>query len=170
MPVTWAFFYLALLLVGAVLAVVFGSLEGFPLHQRLALPRPELARHRRQVHVAHLGAALSGCGGVGLALVSWTRWPHLSVLAASLGGGLLSWLLARLLLRLPCQAILAQQKAVVVRDIPPGGYGQVRIATSGAATILAAQSEEEETLTAGSEVEVVDCHRSVVVVRKLRSE
>lgn len=166
---TWAFFYLALLLVGAVLAVVFGSLEGFPAHQHLALPRPEVARHRRQVHVAHLGAALSGCGGVGLVLVSWTRWPSLAVLAASLGGGLFSWFLARLLLHLPCQAMLAQQKAVVVRDIPPGGYGQVKVAISGAETILAAQSEEEETLPAGSEVEVVDCQRSVVVVRKLRS-
>jgi membrane-bound ClpP family serine protease len=60
-----------------------------------------------------------------------------------------------------------QQRAVVVREIPPGGFGQVKVQAGEREALLAAQSQEEEGIPAGAEVEVVDCQRSVVVVRRL---
>lgn len=164
---TWGFLFLASLLVGLVLAVVFGELETLPKHRELALPRPELARHRRQVHVAHLGSGLAGFGAVGLVLVAWGRWPIPWILLAALVAAFLTWLLAHLAVGLPCALSAGEGEAVVVREIPPGGYGQVRIRTPRGVTIFAAQAEGEEPIAAGSRVQVVDCQRSVVVVRKL---
>jgi len=165
--VTWGFLFLASLLVGLVLAAVFGVLETLPKHREVALPRPELARHRRQVHVAHLGAGLAGFGAVGLVLVAWGRWPIPWILLAALAAAFLAWLLAHLAVGLPCALGASGGEAVVVREIPPGGYGQVSIRTPRGETVFAAQSEGAEPIAAGSRVQVVDCQRSVVVVRKL---
>ncbi len=163
---TWGFFFLAFFLVGLVLAAIFGILESLP-KSHVALPRAELVRHRRQVHIARLGVALAGFGGAGLILVSWGRYSWKGVMVSALAVALLCWVVCRWLLRLPCAPSILQQKATVVQEIPPGGYGQVRVEAGGSSMVLAAQSEAEETIPAGSEVEVVDCQRSVVVVRKV---
>lgn len=163
---TWGFFFLATFLVGLILAAIFGILESLP-RGRVALPRAELVRHRRQVHIARLGVALAGFGGAGLVLVSWGRYSWQAVIIAALAVGLFCWLVCRWLLRVPCAPSVLQQKATVVRDIPPGGYGQVRLEAGESVMVLAAQSEGEEPIPAGSEVEVVDCQRSVVVVKKI---
>lgn len=165
---TWGFFFLATFLVGLILAAIFGILESLP-RGHVAVPRAELVRHRRQVHVARLGVGLAAFGGAGLILVSWGRYSWQGVIISALAVGLFCWLGCRWLLRLPCAPSVLQQKATVVREIPPGGYGQVRLQAGDSAMVLAAQSEEEEAIPAGSEVEVVDCQRSVVVVRKINA-
>jgi intracellular sulfur oxidation DsrE/DsrF family protein len=53
----------------------------------------------------------------------------------------------------------------VVKDIEPGGYGQVRVERNGVAVLLAAQNADRIAIRAGSDVEVVDCTRSVITVR-----
>ncbi len=164
---TWGFFYLASLLVGLILVAIFGVLETLHVSAPLALPRAELARHRRQVSIARLGVALAAFGGAGLVLVAWGRTPWPTVIISALAASLLCWLVGRWVFRLPCAPSVLQQKATVLRDIPPGGYGQVRLEGGGASTVLAAQSESDEPIPAGTEVEVVDCQRSVVVVRKI---
>ncbi len=163
---TWGFFFLAAILVGLVLAAIFGILESLP-RGHVAVPRAELTRHRRQVHVARLGVGLAAFGGAGLILVSWGRYPWHAVLISALAVGLFCWLVCRWLLRLPCPPPVDRRTATVVREIPPGGYGQIRLQTGDSAAVLAAQSDGEEPIPAGSEVEVVDCQRSVVVVRKI---
>lgn len=163
---TWGFFFLATLLVGLILATVFGILESLP-RGHIALPRAELMRHRRQVHIARLGVGLAAFGGAGLVLVSWGRTSWQGVVISSFAFGFLSWLVCRWLLLLPCAPSVLEQRATVVREIPPGGYGQVRLQAGDSTMVLAAQSDEEEPIPAGSEVQVVDCQRSVVVVRKL---
>lgn len=166
---TWGFFFLAALLVGLSLAATFGILESLPKNPHVALPRAEFARHRRQVHIARFGVSLVGFGGIGLVLVSWGRWTPEVVLAISGVSALVFWMLGHWVLRMPCATLASQQRATVVREIPPGGYGQVRLETGGAVTLFAAQSEDPEPIPAGSEVEVVDCQRSVVLVRKIPS-
>lgn len=165
---TWGFLFLVTLLVGLPLAAIFGILESLPRNPHVALPRAELARHRRQVHIARFGVALSGFGGLGLILVSWGRVTWGWVITAASAAALVLWMVSRWVFRLPCPPSVLQQRATVVRDILPGGYGQVRIEAGGSATLLAAQSESDEAIPAGSEVEVVDCQRSVVVVRQVR--
>lgn len=165
---TWGFFFLAAFVVGLSLAGIFGILESLPRSHHVALPRAELAHHRRQVHIARFGAMLAGFGGAGLIMVSWRRSSPAAIAATALAVGIACWLVCRWLLRLPCAPSVLQQKATVVRDIPAGGYGQVRLEAEGSVTLLAAQGEGEEAIPAGTEVEVVDCQRSVVVVRKVR--
>ncbi|MCS7181916.1 MAG: hypothetical protein NZ869_02245 [Thermoanaerobaculum sp.] len=164
---TWGFFFLAALLAGLILTVVLVILESLPKSYAVALPRAELLRHRRQVHVARLGVGLATFGAVGLALVGWGRWPWYWVLPSASAVGVLLWLACHWLMRLPCQPSVAQQRATVIREIPPGGYGQVRLEGNSTSTVLAAQGEGGEGIPAGSEVEVVDCQRSVVVVRRI---
>jgi membrane-bound ClpP family serine protease len=158
---------LAIFIVGTVLAALFSALENLPRNASVALPRPELARLRRQVTIAHLGGGLAGFGLVGMVLAAWARWEVTTTLPAALAGGFLAWALAHAVLRLPCSPALLQQRAVVVREIPPGGFGQVKVQAGEREALLAAQSQEEEGIPAGAEVEVVDCQRSVVVVRRL---
>lgn len=165
--VTWGFLYLAILLVGLILVAIFGVLETLHVSTPLALPRAELARHRRQVHIARLGAGAAAFGGAGLVLVTWWRTTPSAAFLTALAASLVCWLVCRWVFRLPCPPSVLQQKATVLRDIPPGGYGQVRLEGGGASTVLAAQSESDEPIPAGTEVEVVDCQRSVVVVRKI---
>ncbi len=57
--------------------------------------------------------------------------------------------------------------ATVVLDIVAGGFGQIRLADSEPAVLLAARSASGESLPAGTAVEIVDDSRSVVLVRPL---
>lgn len=164
---TWGFVYFAILFSGLVLTLVFGVLESLAKQKHLAMPRAELVQHRRQIHICHLGMSFATFGAVGLAFSLFTRIPWYIVVLVGLFSGLLGWLIGRLCLKLPCPPSVSGVRATVVRDIPPGGYGQVRITDGNAETVLAAQNNDPDPLPAGSLVEIVDCHRSVVGVRRL---
>ena len=70
------------------------------------------------------------------------------------------------ILRRPCPPDMDISRATVVRDIQPGAYGQVRLERAGMTVVLAAQSADTAPIPAGAQVEVVDCSRSVVIVRR----
>lgn len=57
--------------------------------------------------------------------------------------------------------------ATVVQEIPPGGFGQVRLEQAGHHLLLAASTVGGEGVPAGSVVEIVDDTRSVLVVQRL---
>lgn len=164
---TWTFFYLAILFSGLVLAIVFMVLESLSKQKQIAMPRAELAHLCRQIHICHLGIASAIFGAVGLALNLFTSGPWYTVVLLGLFAGLFGWFVGRFALRLPCPTSVSGVKATVLRDIPPGGYGQVRITDGHSETVLAAQNNDSEAILAGSLVEIVDCQRSVVVIRRL---
>lgn len=166
---TWAFVYLVALLVGLVLAVVTGALRDLTqlsFHRHLVVPPPDqqfpfLNLLGRRVA---FGLALFGIAGLAMGdrLVSNPR----STLLVALAGGAVGFASGVVLLRRRCVETPLVAKATVVRDIAPGGYGQVRLQRSGTTVVLAAQSIDATVISAGTEVEVVDCTRSVITVRK----
>ncbi len=62
---------------------------------------------------------------------------------------------------------LASRRGTVVRDIPAGSYGQIRLEDSEPFILLAVRSATGEFLRAGTAVEIVDDSRSVILVRPL---
>jgi hypothetical protein len=167
--VTWAFIYLVALVVGLMLASVTGllrDLKNLSRHHHLIVPHPD----QQSAFLALVGRRLAiGSflfGLVGLALGA-RRVPHPSVtFGVALGAGLVGVVLGVVLYRRPRVTKTPGGSATVVRDIPPGGYGQVRLEREGRSFVLAAQNIDQAPIPAGAEVEVVDSTRSVVTVRK----
>ncbi len=168
---TWGFGYLVSFLVGLVLAAVTGllrDLRAFAQHTAV-VPHPDL--HSPVLGVvarcASPGLVLSGV--VGLVLSASRGVAPTTALLWACGAGVLAVLAATVLLR-PRLAAPAPdgRHATVVKEIQPGGYGQVRLERNGVAVLLAAQSTEGVPLPAGALVEVVDATRSVLTVRLAR--
>jgi hypothetical protein len=166
--VTWAFVYLVSLLVGTILAAVSGLLGNL---RALFQPQAEVpgAHHHPTVPTLigrRVAAGLCAFGLVGLVLVT-RGFPHYKdALVGALVAGVTAALLATLLVRRPRNSRRHFGLATVVRDIPPGGYGQIRISEGARGLLLAAQSDDPAVIPAGSAVEVVDTDRTVVLVRR----
>jgi hypothetical protein len=171
--VTWAFAYLVALMVGLVLAVVTGVLRDLTqlsFHRHLVVPPsdqqfPFLALLGRRLA---FGLALFGIAGLVLG-DRLARDPRVTLLVA-VGAGVAGFAFGLAVLRRPSAEAPHIDKATVVRDIAPGGYGQVRLRRAGGDVVMAAQSVDTTLIPAGAEVEVVDCTRSVVTVRKPADE
>jgi hypothetical protein len=148
--VTWAFAYFACFIVGLVLAAVSGLIRDLQLLARPNVLVPHSPNRLLFINLLRrrLAAGLILSGLVGL------------VLAVQRGVGSRDGLLRR-----PCATALSSRYATVVKDIEPGGYGQVRVERNGVAVLLAAQNADRIAIRAGSDVEVVDCTRSVITVR-----
>ena len=166
---TWAFIYLVALLVGLVLATVTGLLRDFrnlSRHHHLVVPHPD----QYSAFLALLGRRLAiGSflfGFVGLALGARRMSDPSITFPVALGAGLVGFVLGFAVYRRPRVRTTRSDRATVVRDIPPGGYGQVKLEREGGSVVLAAQNVDPTPIPAGSEVEVVDSTRSVVTVRK----
>lgn len=164
---TWGFVYLAALVVGLVLAVVTGLLRDLRslARHRLIVPYPD----QNPPFIALLGRRLSPglivAGGVGL-VMSGGRVPDPSqALLTALAAGGVCFLLAHVVLRRRHLRRPPVEHAVVVGEIAPGGYGQVRIQHGKESVVLAAQSIESGVIPAGTAVEVVEGTRSVITIR-----
>jgi hypothetical protein len=167
--VTWGFVYLSVLLVGLVLAAVTGLICDFPViasHRHLVVPRPEQHLSGLNLLGRRLGLTMVAFGAVGLLLQAWGRLALVTSLSIAGGAALVTAVSSFVLLRTPCLPALATEQATVVRDMSPGGYGQVRVGEGDCAAVVAARSADEEALPAGTLVEIVDCSRSVIIVRK----
>jgi membrane protein implicated in regulation of membrane protease activity len=164
--VTWAFVYLASLLVGLVLAAVTGLVRDLTKptrHHGVVAPHQDahLALWSRIGRC--LAAALCVFGTVGLVFNALRPpFPGPLLIWAALAG-ILAALLARLVFRRGCAVERHHGLATVVREIRPGSYGQIRLEVGG--VVLAAQGVEEEVIPVGTTVEVLDAERSVVRVR-----
>jgi hypothetical protein len=164
--VTWAFAYLAALVVGLVLAVVTGLLRDLRslARHRLVVPHPD----QSPPFISLLGRLSPGLilgGAVGLVL-GGGRVPDPSrTLLVALAAGGACFLLANVVMRHRPPRRAPVEKAVVVREIAPRGYGQVRIEYGKKSVVMAAQSLETGLIAAGTVVDVVDCTRSVITIR-----
>ncbi|MBZ5587950.1 MAG: hypothetical protein LAO05_05250 [Acidobacteriia bacterium] len=164
---TWGFLYLASFLVGLVLAAVTGlvpDLNSLARH-RVVVASPDHHKPFLAKVGTRLAVGLIVFGVVGLLWVGGRVKEPRPTLELATVAGILATLGAAVLLRRTRRAPTHGTRATVVRDILPGGYGQVRIERDGLAVVMAAQSDENSLLAAGSEVEVVDSSRSVLTVR-----
>ncbi len=164
---TWTFLYAAALVVGLALGAVTGLLRNLRLlAHHLVVPHPDLHSAVPTLLGKRLAVGLVAAGLVGLVLSARPLADPKHTLVIAAGSAAVALVLAVALLRPRCAELLTADRATVVRDIPPGGYGQVRFEREGGSVVLAAQSVDATTIPAGTEVEVVDCTRSVVTVRK----
>ncbi len=166
---TWIFTYSILFLLGLLLAGSTGLLRRLPFfshHHNVVLPAPEhhVTAFNALARRVSVGLALFGLVGVLLAAMSDTE-PRTHLAAAAVAG-VAGALLAALFMRQRCADVEETRDAVAVRDIPPGGYGQVRFDRSGANVMMAAQNVDTEAIAAGDHVAVVDCQRSVLAIRR----
>ena len=165
---TWAFIYLSCLLVGLVLAAVsglLGDLRALFQHQQVA-PSADYGPALLSVLGRRLAAGILTFGAAGLVLVARGPEHYASVLITATVAGLVAALLGILLLKHRHHRRPSGGTAVVVRDIPPGGYGQIRLVGGPQGLLMAAHSDEPALIPAGSEVDVLDLESSVVLVRR----
>ena len=166
---TWIFTYSILFLLGLLLAGSTGLLRRLPFlshYHNVVLPAPEhhVTAFTSLAWRLSVGLALFGLVGILLAAASNTA-PRTHLVAAT-AAGVVGAILAALLLRPRCADVEETRTATAVRDIPPGGYGQVRFDRSGANVMMAAQNVDATAIAAGDAVEVVDCQRSVLTIRR----
>lgn len=170
---TWAFLYLVAIILGLVLAGVTGLLRELPVaasHRHLVVPLPEQRFSRLNVLGRRTGVTLLAFGAVGLILQVWNRLEARQHLLIAVAAAMVAAVVSFFLLHGPCAAARTSERAIVLRDIPPGGYGQVRLGHEAGEAVVAARSVDEELLPAGSEVDVVDCSRSVISVARSKIE
>lgn len=168
---TWGFIYLACMLVGLVLAAVSGLLGDLKalFENHPVAPTPDHRPAAINVVGRRVAAGLCAFGGTGLLLA--TRGPaHLgqSLVFAAVAG-LVAVAASLVLLRRRPARTSRPGVAVVVREIPPGGYGQIRLPEHAGGLLMAAQTDDPQPIPAGAEVEVVDMERTVVLVRLPRT-
>ena len=164
---TWAFAYFACFIVGLVLAAVSGLIRDLQLLARPNVLVPHSPNRLLFINLLRrrLAAGLILSGLVGLVLAVQRGVGSRDGLLWAVAAGVVGVLAASVPLRRPCAPALSSRYATVVKDIEPGGYGQVRVERNGVAVLLAAQNADRSAIRAGSDVEVVDCTRSVITVR-----
>jgi hypothetical protein len=167
--VTWPFLFLAVLVVGAVLTAVIGWLRNDrhlrSQHRHLVLPTADHHGAFRSLLVLRAAVGLSGFGLAGLLAASLVGLPPKSSLTVAAAVGVICAAAAIMLIGPYCPASRRGERATAIRELAPGGYGQIRVEHGEHHVILAAQSADERPIPAGAEVEVFDCDRSVVRVR-----
>jgi hypothetical protein len=165
--VTLSFVFLVSLLVGLVMAATSGLLQRMAAHRvghKVTVPSPEHLSAVINLIARRAGLPLAAFGVAGLLLrrsevqsrVAWS-------VAAALAAGLVGMVLHR---TRPSQAPVG--RAVVVREIPATGFGQVEIEQQGRTVVLAARSVDRTVIPVGSPIEMVDCESSVLTVRRVR--
>lgn len=169
---TWLFIYIAALVLGVLLTGVAGLVREAPLrsaNRRLVVPA---ADHRggalgRAGARRCFGAGLLAAGIVGLLLSAWLGMGSTAAAAASLAAAVLVAACAALSLGHKRSPAPGGGRAVVVREMQPGGYGQIRIDAVGSSVVMAAHNVDTDPLPEGCEVEVLEGDRSVVAVRRV---
>jgi hypothetical protein len=162
--VTWPFLFLAILLLGAVMAATSGLLRRITVHHlrhSVTMPAPE--HHSAVVNLAMQRASIV-VAAFGLAGLAGPRSDLAARLTIAVVAALVAALVVILALRPVC-APRSASRARVVRAIAPSGYGQIELDQGGRTLVLAARTEDGSEIPVGREVDVVDCESSVVTVR-----
>jgi len=171
--VTWTFAYLVVFLGGFTLALVGGLvrrlLHPCALADRVVVPSHEHWASLRAPRADLVVSFLTGFGASGLVLHGLAKLdpPH-ELLAAAASGILLAALvrtwMCRAVMSPPDPGACLSATARVVREIPPGGFGQVEVEVHGCRVKLAARADSDRPIAPGETVRVVDRQESVLVV------
>jgi hypothetical protein len=175
--VTVVFLLVAVLLVGLAMATVTGLLRdvtGLIRHQPVVSPRHDAATTLLSRVLRCLAAALTTAGLAGLAHTALRPYNLRAPLVTAAIAGTLGTLVALLLFGKPragratasSPGSARRSRATVIRAIPAGGYGQIKLERAG--VIMAAQAEDDRPIPEGATVEVLDTERSVVRVRPVQ--
>lgn len=161
---TWSFLFLVTLLIGLVMAATSGLMRRMTPHRichQITVPAPEHRSALVNLIAQRLCLPLVAFGGAGL-LLRRAETPNRLVAAAliALAAGLVSMLVLRRRNVRPLATL-----AVVVREIPANGFGQVEVNQGDRRVVLAARSADGSRIPAGSAIEMVDCDSSVLTVR-----
>lgn len=175
---TIGFFYLAVLLLGAILALVTGLIRRImhpsELCDGVVVPSHEHWAWSTTPLTDLVVLFITFFGAVGLFLHGVTTMSlGMQVPVAVAAGAVGALVLRRFLCSWPGPSTEGAQErgtpARVVRTIPPGGFGQVEMTIGDRTVKLAARSSADEPIEAGSEVLVADSRDSVVVVSPTES-
>ncbi len=169
---TYGFLYLAIFLLGFTLALV-GGLVGRVLHPselcaKVVAPSHE---HWANLHTPATDALVSFLTLFGLTTFAIHGFTSLALhleLGLGAGAGVVGAVVLRLWFRAVCdpsrRSLPDSADAVVVRDIPARGFGQIEVALGRSRIKLAARSTSDRTIAAGTLVQILDQRESVVVV------
>ncbi len=159
---TWLFLYITAAILGLVLWGVSTYLAHAPVPPPEARNAATRARRRRAV-----GAGSLVFGGIGLAASWWLGVPNGTACGAGLVAGIVVGAAVAALARPHRAAAVVGGTVVVVRGMPPGGFGQVRVGEGTHSALLAARNLDSVELLPGTRVEVVEGGTpSVVAVRR----
>jgi hypothetical protein len=174
---TLGFLYLLVFLLGFTLLLVGGLgrriLHPAELCDHVVAPSHEHWR-RLRTRLADLGVAFLTMLGLITFLVHGfgSLDPAHELAIGGVGaviGALVLWLWLCRGPASPPSRVVSTGTARVVRDIPPLGFGQVEIELEGQRLKLAARSQDEREIPAGTIVEIMDRHESVVIVTRTDS-
>ncbi len=169
---TYGFLYLTIFLLGFTLALV-GGLARRVLHPselcgKVIAPSHE---HWAGLHTPTADVVVSFLTLFGLTTFFIrgftslaTRWELILGAAAGAAGAVILRLWFRAVCDPSRRSLPDSAEAVVVRDIPARGYGQIEVALGRSRIKLAARSTSDGTIAAGTLVRVLDQRESVVVV------
>ena len=169
---TYGFLYLAIFLLGFTLALV-GGLARRVLHPSefcgdVVAPSHE---HWAGLHTPAADVVVSFLCLFGLTtffIHGFTSLATRSELTSGAVAGAAGAVLLRLWFRAVCdpsrRSLPDSAEAVVVRDIPARGFGQIEVSLAGSRIKLAARSTSDSVIAAGTLVQILDQRESVVVV------
>jgi len=169
---TLTFVFLAIFLLGFVMAVVGGLvrrlLNPAALCDGVTVPAHEHWAAMKTPRADFVVSFITVFGLVGLVLDGTTPMSPARVALIATGAGLLGSLVLRAWM---CRACDPQHglrccgaDAVVIKTIPAGGFGQVEVDVGGCAVKLAARTIAGESIPEGTLVTIVSRHESVVIV------
>ncbi len=169
---TLTFVFLAIFLLGFVVAVVGGLvrrlLNPAALCDGVVVPAHEHWAAMKTPRADSVVSFITVFGLVALALDGATSMSPARVVLVATGIGLLGSLVLRAWM---CRACDPQRglrccgaEAAVVKAIPADGFGQVEIDVGGCMVKLAARTIGGESIPKGARVKIVSRHESVVIV------
>ncbi|HHQ47721.1 MAG TPA: hypothetical protein ENK19_02425 [Acidobacteria bacterium] len=169
---TLPFVFLAIFLVGFVIAVVGGLvrriLNPASLCDGVVVPAHEHWAGMKTPRSDFFVSFITVFGLVALILDGTTPTPPLRTVLVAAAVGLLGSIVLRAWM---CRACDPQRglkccgaEATVIKAIPEGGFGQVEVDVGGCTVKLAARTISSESIPAGTPVTIVSRHESVVIV------
>jgi membrane protein implicated in regulation of membrane protease activity len=175
---TLGFLYLLVFLLGFTLLLVTGLgrriLHPTELCDRVVTPSHEHWSKLRNRLSDLLVSFITILGLIAFLVHGFSNLDPLTEIAISAAGAVIGAFLLRLWLCRglvpPPSQVASTGRARVLRDIPPLGFGQVEVDLEGTLIKLAARSQDETAIPAGTIVEITDRHESVVLVSRLEPQ